>query len=266
MRKLKLNKKGWGVVCCFVLLFVSICIASGYSSQKLVGEHANLANQIPSPVPSTLPSSIPISEPTLMLSASITTAVSTNDELYPNSVLTPGDTFPAVTAEQLCTPGYSSSVRDVPISEKEQVYAEYGVSYPQPVGSYEVDHFIPLELGGSNSLKNLWLEPASPRPGFHEKDVVENYLHKQVCAGALSLTQAQNEIRIDWYQVYTQIAGSTTKSSATIPTQPVNPNDAAPGSVQNNQATALCNDGSYSYSASYRGACSHHRGVQIFYR
>jgi hypothetical protein len=31
-------------------------------------------------------------------------------------------------------------------------------------------------------------------------------------------------------------------------------------------ATALCNDGSYSYSATHSGSCSHHQGVAVFYR
>lgn len=40
--------------------------------------------------------------------------------------------------------------------------------------------------GGSNNIANLWPEAASPKPGFHEKDQVENYLHDQVCSGAIS--------------------------------------------------------------------------------
>ncbi|MET7607064.1 DUF3761 domain-containing protein [Streptomyces avermitilis] len=31
-------------------------------------------------------------------------------------------------------------------------------------------------------------------------------------------------------------------------------------------ATAKCKDGTYSYSASFRGTCSHHRGVKYWYR
>ena len=31
-------------------------------------------------------------------------------------------------------------------------------------------------------------------------------------------------------------------------------------------ATALCNDGTYSYSANHRGTCSHHGGVAEWYR
>ncbi|MEW1567916.1 DUF3761 domain-containing protein [Streptomyces sp. NPDC093509] len=31
-------------------------------------------------------------------------------------------------------------------------------------------------------------------------------------------------------------------------------------------ATAKCKDNSYSYSAHFRGTCSHHRGVKYWYR
>lgn len=122
--------------------------------------------------------------------------------LYPNPALTPGGVFPAVTAHDVCTSGYAKSVRNVTTSEKRQVYEEYGIAYPEPPGSYEVDHFISLELGGSNDIKNLWPEPAEPRPGFHEKDEVENYLHEEVCSGKITLGEAQTEIKTDWYNVY----------------------------------------------------------------
>ena len=54
-------------------------------------------------------------------------------------------------------------------------------------------------------IANLWPEAAEPRPGFHQKDKVENYLHRQVCAGAMSLTDAQRQIATDWIAVWKQI-------------------------------------------------------------
>ncbi|HEY6408903.1 MAG TPA: HNH endonuclease signature motif containing protein, partial [Ktedonobacteraceae bacterium] len=109
-----------------------------------------------------------------------------------------------VTTDQVCTPGYSKTVRHVPQSVKNEVYAEYGI-ISHSSGQYEIDHFIPLELGGSNDISNLWPEPAAPQPGFHEKDQVENYLHGQVCSGTRSLTDAQNAIASDWVAVYNQM-------------------------------------------------------------
>ena len=91
----------------------------------------------------------------------------------PDSACTPGAIFPNATVQQICTSGYASSVRNVPYSEAEQVYAEYGI-YHHYSGQYEDDHLVPLELGGSNDIANIWPELASPKPGFHQKDQVEN--------------------------------------------------------------------------------------------
>ncbi len=122
----------------------------------------------------------------------------------PDSACTPGDPLPNVSLAELCKPGYASSVRDVAEATKNQVYAEYGIT-SHKTGEYEVDHLISLELGGSNDISNLWPEAASPAPGFHEKDKVENYLHDQVCSGAISLAQAQQEIATNWLAVYNQM-------------------------------------------------------------
>ena len=126
--------------------------------------------------------------------------------LYPDPSLTPGEAFPDVTAAQVCVSGYSAGVRSVSTAEKAQVYARYGV--PWVTGQDEVDHFISLELGGDNALTNLWPEPYLPVPGAHQKDTVENYLHAQVCKGAMTLQQAQQAITGDWYTVYQQMTGT----------------------------------------------------------
>lgn len=119
----------------------------------------------------------------------------------PDPDCTPGAIFPDATKDKICVPGYSSEVRNVPESEKNQAYTEYGIK-THTTGQYEVDHLISLELGGSNDIANLWPEAAEPRPGFHEKDKVENYLHKQVCDGAMSLQDAQYQIAHDWMAAY----------------------------------------------------------------
>lgn len=119
----------------------------------------------------------------------------------PDSACTPGAIFAHATVQEICTPGYASSVRNVPFSKADQVYAEYGISHHYP-GEFEDDHLVPLELGGSNDIANLWPEAASPTPGFHQKDQVENYLHDQVCSGAMSLKDAQSEIATNWLAVY----------------------------------------------------------------
>jgi hypothetical protein len=58
--------------------------------------------------------------------------------ILPDPKLTPGDVFD-VTAGDVCAPGYSRKVRNVPQSVKEQVYREYGVT-EHHAGDYEIDH------------------------------------------------------------------------------------------------------------------------------
>ncbi len=124
----------------------------------------------------------------------------------PDPQCTPGAVFPDVTKEQTCVQGYTKAVRAVPVSLKKKVYREYGVPYPPPFGSYEADHFIPLTLGGNNDIANLWPEAARPAPGFPEKDLVENYLHEQVCLGNMSLLSAQKKISANWLDVYDNLS------------------------------------------------------------
>jgi len=102
----------------------------------------------------------------------------------------------------VCAKGYSASVRNVPLQLKKEVYKMNGVPFPQPTGSVELDHVVSLELGGSNSIKNLQIEYKYPFPGYPQKDLVENYLHRQVCSGQMKLTEAQDLIRYNWTGVY----------------------------------------------------------------
>ena len=157
-------------------------------------------------------------EPTATVPTTSTTTTSTGAETYqpfprtktlrcrlhgglPDSACTPGAVFVDATAATVCMPGYSASVRNVPASEKRAVYSEYGIRKHRR-GQYEADHLISLELGGSNAIANLWPEAARPRPGFREKDSLENFLHAQVCSGAMTLAEAQRAIATDWLAVY----------------------------------------------------------------
>ena len=128
----------------------------------------------------------------------------------PNPALTPGDVFPSATAQQVCMSGYARSVRSVSAEEKRHVYDEYGID-SHAYGSYEVDHLVPLELGGSNDIKNLWPQPAIPVPGFHEKDDLENRLHDLVCGGQIGLGEAQHAIAVNWLAAYWQYIGGITR-------------------------------------------------------
>ena len=134
-----------------------------------------------------------------------------HDDL-PDSGCTPGATNSEVTQENIqstiCTRRYTTGIRPPgsytnPLKERQ--IQEYGYQDTN-LSDYEEDHFISLEIGGSpTDPKNLWPEAYAPKPGAHEKDQVENYLHRQVCSGAMTLAEAQHTITGNWLEVYKRI-------------------------------------------------------------
>lgn len=121
---------------------------------------------------------------------------------YPNPQITPGAVSAQCTVKDICTPGYTKRVRHVPRLIKEASMKLYGLD-PKTSPKYELDHFISLELCGSNEITNLWPEPlAGLTYGAYEKDKLENHLHHQVCAGQISLVDAQKAIKDDWVKAF----------------------------------------------------------------
>lgn len=114
----------------------------------------------------------------------------------PDRRCTPGAYDPAITAAVLCAPGYSTSAYRPPASATTRFkYGTAEPAYGQPGIKGELDHLIPLELGGANDASNLWVEAGRiPNP----KDTVETRLHDEVCAGTITLRAAQLAIATDW--------------------------------------------------------------------
>jgi len=195
-----------------------------------------------------------------------TTGCAISPNLEQDKACTPGAIFSNATKDMVCKSGYSSSVRNVSSSTKNQVFAEYGIK-SHTTGQFEVDHLVSLELGGSNSIANLWPEAATPTPGFHQKDKVENKLHSEVCDGTITMAAAQQEIASNWLQIYISLYPPVVAkpAPAVIAPIPVAVPVYVPPATQGNGATALCVDGTYSYAANHQGACSHHGGVAEWY-
>ena len=131
--------------------------------------------------------------------------------VLPDPACTPGAADPHVTqanlASMVCRPGgYTKSVRP-PVAvtrvEKRAALAAYGDT--GPASDFELDHLVPLSLGGSpNSPRNLWPEPGSvPNP----KDKLEGALQDLVCADRMPLADAQQAIATDWVAAYRQVLG-----------------------------------------------------------
>jgi hypothetical protein len=131
---------------------------------------------------------------------------------YQDFDCSPGHTFPLTALKvngkyakepgtayvgDICEVGYSASVRDVSQKLKNQVYLEYKIYKHEPY-EYEIDHIIPLILGGDNDIANLYPQPMNPKPGYKQKDTIEKRLNKMVCAGEITLEQAQYDIAYNW--------------------------------------------------------------------
>jgi hypothetical protein len=81
---------------------------------------------------------------------------------------------------------------------------EYGYADRSP-SHYQEDHLVPLELGGApRDPANLWPEPNDillsdgTEIGSSAKDNLEDDLHRRVCAGTMTLDDAQRLIAGDW--------------------------------------------------------------------
>ena len=127
----------------------------------------------------------------------------------PDSSCTPGDRDPRVTpgtlADTICVKGWSKSVRpakNVTDQIKRERMAAYGVE--PPAGQYELDHLIPIELGGASTVANLWPEQWDGPLGAHQKDRLEDRLHSLVCTGRMQLDAAQQVFATDWVSAYRQ--------------------------------------------------------------
>ncbi len=66
----------------------------------------------------------------------------------------------------------------------------------------ELDHLIPVSLGGSNDADNLWPMPDNKEYGIAAKRELEKTLHQMVCDKTITLKVAQDAIRKDWVKAY----------------------------------------------------------------
>jgi hypothetical protein len=135
--------------------------------------------------------------------------------VLPDPACTPGAMNPAVTpatiAVTICTRGWTATIRP-PVSVTQPIKLErmraYGVSEET---AYELDHLIPLELGGApRDLRNLWPEPWNGPENAHVKDATENAAKAAVCAGTLLLADAQTQIAADWPGLCTRLHADPT--------------------------------------------------------
>ena len=112
--------------------------------------------------------------------------------LLPDPTCTPGDVMTDA-VEVVCFQP-SRERRRVADEVRARVFASYGIA-PSRRRLFELDHLVPLELGGSNEARNLWPEPWEDA---HRKDRVENRARRDVCAGTFALAEMQAAFARNW--------------------------------------------------------------------
>jgi hypothetical protein len=142
-----------------------------------------------------------------------------NGHRYPDPKCTPGSLNPSVKVQTLKSPGFSTQcIRNQATgsneTQKSIVFKWYGVPSDS---TCEKDHFVPLEMGGADTLDNIWPQcgpsgATGTNRYFRQKDTVEGYLARQV-KGGMSQQAAEQGVKSDW----TQYLGSSNKPRAGRP-------------------------------------------------
>jgi hypothetical protein len=126
--------------------------------------------------------------------------------IIPDPTLTPG-AVRTTDVNEICLTG-TAGLRHWSRERDDKIMIEYGLT-PGPHPDYEVDHLIPLGLGGADDDRNLWAEPRrsiEKQWPAEKKDELEYRLRELVCAGQLDVREAQQAIRDDWTEAYAKYA------------------------------------------------------------
>lgn len=140
----------------------------------------------------------------------------------PDPRMAPGATNPDVTPETLertiCKRGYTKSIRppqEYTYKIKKQLIHTLGYAEKR-LRFYQLDHTIPLQLGGHPSdPRNLFPIPWRVEGGWSvlAKDDLGDALKVMVCRRSVPLEQAQREIAGDWIAAYKKYIAESPQSA-----------------------------------------------------
>ncbi len=109
-----------------------------------------------------------------------------------------------LTKQQICTTKWGLDKRHVTEAMKQRVFEREG--YPlgnkDPRCNCEIDHIVPRDLGGADVEPNLQVQSYTGPWNAHMKDRLEVQAHKDVCSGAISLSEARSWFLNDWKAAY----------------------------------------------------------------
>lgn len=125
----------------------------------------------------------------------------------PDLANTPGVARPGMTAIKVCSTKWGKDARHVSEAMKREVFAAYGMTNTKPPCPCEIDHLVSRELGGADDVRNLWPQSFGSKWNAHLKDKLENRLNREMCAGRITLKQAQEMLVNDWRVAYRRYYG-----------------------------------------------------------
>ena len=138
------------------------------------------------------------------------------------------------TADRDAACGHAKEHRGpMPSQRRDEILKRYGMA-PGTHPDYEIDHLIPLCLGGSDDPSNLWPQP---RRSIEEtwnaeaKDRLERLMCNMVCDGQIDIATAQEAFATDWiaaYQKYYKGKKRPIPEPALSRPSPSQPNPACP--------------------------------------
>jgi hypothetical protein len=119
----------------------------------------------------------------------------------PSGYKTPGATV-KVNNTQVCAADFTNTVKPVAGWQRTEALERYGM---RPDGfTGDLDHLVPVALGGSNDPDNLWPFHAQGDFTLDAKNALAARLRDMVCAGKISLKDAQDAFKKDWTKAYRQ--------------------------------------------------------------
>lgn len=137
-----------------------------------------------------------ITRAAFLIASCLATSAQAGDDMLPNPKLTPGkvaqrDKERAGVTEQM----------------ERAVFDRYHILWRRRA-EFKIDHLIPVELGGADTIDNLWPQSLSTRP-YHaqRKELLTQCLLARIAEGKMTLAQAQKEISEDWISCFVDHLG-----------------------------------------------------------